>query len=84
MANQRHPNQRLVAFALDQELLAALDQARRAAGKDRSSYIRTAIAEKLGNIGAGMLKDSPDRTGKTYKARSTVKYPSLAKKPKKH
>jgi hypothetical protein len=77
VANQRHPNQRLVAFALDAELLGALELARKSSGQDRSAYIREAIVEKLQALDAELpstLKDAPDRTGKTYRPRVIRSY----------
>ena len=82
MANQRHPNQKLVAFALDKELLAALDTARQEAGQDRSAYIREAIFEKLEALKIPMesrLKDSPDRAGKTYRPRTITSFRAESK-----
>lgn len=82
MANQRHPNQKLVAFALDKELLAAMDTARQELGLDRSSYIRAAVLEKLQVLKVSLpasLKDAPDRTGKTYRPRTITSYRDDAK-----
>jgi hypothetical protein len=64
MPNQRDINQAQVAFALDIMLLVALDDARKAEGKDRSTFIRIAIIEKLHRMGIKIsmsLAFAPDR-----------------------
>lgn len=82
VANKRHPDQRLVAFALPSELLVRLDAARKVDGRQRSAYIREAIQEKLAGMGVAVpteLKDAPDRTGKTYQPRTIKSYKADAK-----
>ena len=49
MANQRKPGQTFIGLQADENLAAALDQARKF--KDRSLFIREAIAEKLKQMG---------------------------------
>ena len=67
MANQRHPDQTLVAFALDKGLLAKTDTARRALHWSRSQFVREAVREKLIAMGVdapAAMADAPDSTGK--------------------
>lgn len=69
MANQRHPDQTLVAFALHKDLLAQLDRAKRETDDDRSKFIRLAIVEKLQQLGIEVpqeIRIAPDRSGKKY------------------
>jgi hypothetical protein len=85
VANQRHPDQKLVAFALDKKLLEAIDSAR--GGADRSSYIREAIVDKLRLLNIPLpdaIQDAPDRAGKTYRPREAkpVSYAATAKAKK--
>lgn len=63
----RTPGQSFVGLELSDELLALLDEARRAKGLSRSQYIRFAITAALESDGAALstnLALAPDRAGK--------------------
>ena len=47
MANTRAPNQTMIAFALKQDLLEAIDDTATRIGASRSTFIRRALAAKL-------------------------------------
>lgn len=62
--NQRSPGQKLIALALDEELLASLDAAR--GTMNRSQFIREALVEKVAEgitLREG-ISAPPDRAGK--------------------
>lgn len=65
MPNQRGPGQRLVAFPLDEQFLAEIDEAR--GSQSRSEFVREAIyrllKEKGRHLPAAVVK-APDRAGK--------------------
>lgn len=66
MPNQRGENQTRLVFALDQELLEALDKAR-PAGVTRSEWLRKAMVNELARLGQPVdpaLIAAPDRAGK--------------------
>lgn len=63
----RGQGQQVIAMALDQRLLTALDRERRDAGQDRSTFIRIALIDYLNARGSGLSRDlafAPDRAGK--------------------
>ena len=47
MANTRAPNQTMIAFALKQDLLEAIDDTAARIGASRSTFIRQALAAKI-------------------------------------
>jgi hypothetical protein len=47
MPNRRSPSQTLIAFALNRELLQALDDARAKTGASRSAFIRQALVAQI-------------------------------------
>jgi len=64
MPGQRAPGQTVIALALDQRLLALVDDARSRVGQDRSTFIRLALVEYLEKAGVPTdraLAFSPDR-----------------------
>lgn len=75
MPNKRAKNQKLIALAIDQGLLADVDTARAVEGKDRSTFIRDAIVSALNDHGYSVpqaMAYAPDRAGKA----KTVRYPA--------
>ena len=56
MANQRHDSMTAISISLDKSLLGIVEQARLRMRKDRSTFIREALAEKM----RGMGIDVPD------------------------
>jgi len=72
--NQRAENQNLIAFALDNQLLTLTDQQRKLLGRDRSTFIRQAIIEKLQRMGIKVdesLAFSPDRAASSINSEKT-------------
>jgi len=72
--NQRHPNQKLIAFALDSDLRAAIETGRKMENRDQSTFIRQAIIGRLQQLKIPVdpaLAFAPDRTRpeKTDKAK---------------
>lgn len=66
MPNQRGENQTRLVFALDKELLEALDKAR-PPGVTRSEWLRAAMVNELARVGCPVdpaLINAPDRAGK--------------------
>ena len=51
MANQRSESQTLLAFTIDRQLADKVDRLSRKAGKNRSQFIREALAEFLRDAG---------------------------------
>jgi hypothetical protein len=47
MPNRRSPNQTLIAFALNRELLRAMDKACAKSGESRSTFIRQSLVAKI-------------------------------------
>jgi hypothetical protein len=94
MPNKRKAGQTFIGCQADEELKRDIDMAR--GRRDRSLYIREAIAEKLRNDGFKVSEDlvyPPDRAGNTAKIhgdkntvtqtfRSTSSVPASAKYPK--
>jgi len=71
VANQRHKNQVLVAFACDQKLLSAIEKARSGSSEDRSRFIRRAIVAELERLKIPIptgLVAPPDRAGRKNKS----------------
>jgi hypothetical protein len=67
MPNKRAADQTLIGFALNRELLRALDLARKPLGQNRSDFIRLAIADELRNLGitvSDAATRAPDRVRK--------------------
>lgn len=81
MPGKRSPNQRLVAFPLDEDLLSMVDEAR--GPISRSQFIRDALAEHLGLPNA--IAEPPDRAGKKANPlpRKAVDYGELIKRKRK-
>ena len=59
MPNQRAAGQKCIALAIDHQLLAAIDAARRSKGHNRSQFIRAAIVDYVGFSPDAI---APDRT----------------------
>lgn len=57
MANQRREGQSFVGFQGDERLLGTLERARLSLRKDRSLFIREALAEKLKAMGYDIPDD---------------------------
>jgi hypothetical protein len=78
--NQRSPGQKLIAFPLDEDLLAELDRAR--GHMNRSQFIREALAAKLGVQSSDIIAP-PDRAGKggPKAARKQAKKPGTKNVP---
>lgn len=69
MPNKRAPDQTLIAFALKEELLQALDAGRLKTGQNRSDFVRSAIEAELRRLGirlGPLAARAPDRTGKQH------------------
>jgi hypothetical protein len=63
----RAEGQQVIAMALDQRLLTALDRERKGVGQDRSTFIRIALIDYLNARGSELSKElafAPDRSGK--------------------
>jgi hypothetical protein len=50
MSNQRHPDQTLIAVAMDKALRSSLALGKRKINRDQSTFVRMAIIEKLKNL----------------------------------
>jgi hypothetical protein len=78
---QRSPDQKLIAFPLDEALLDEVESARGA--KSRSQFIREALTHYLHHeLGVQVregLQNAPDRAGKKH--RPKVNYRDNLKKP---
>lgn len=77
MPNQRAENQSLVAFALDRDLLRAMDAQRARLGLGRSAYLRLALVEDLQRAGHKVdraLAIAPDRAGRPHAVKT--RYPA--------
>ncbi|HVU28381.1 MAG TPA: hypothetical protein VHG71_11680 [Verrucomicrobiae bacterium] len=62
--NKRHPDQTLIAVAMDKQLRKAIKVGREQIRRDQSTFIRLAIVEKLNRIGIPVdekLALAPDR-----------------------
>lgn len=57
MANQRHDSMTAISISLDRDLLSKVEMARVRSRKDRSSFIREAIAEKMRSMGIDVPDD---------------------------
>jgi hypothetical protein len=73
---KRSKDQKLIAFPLDEHLLAQVDVARR--GKSRSQYIREALAHYLLDDASMIVSEThisaPDRAGKGGRHRRPINY----------
>jgi hypothetical protein len=83
---QRSPDQKLIAFPLDEALLDEVESARGA--KSRSQFIREALAHYLHHeLGIQVKKgieNAPDRAGKKHSPKAKYKAPKKpTKKPTK-
>lgn len=73
MPDKRAAGKSLVGCHIDDEFLAAIDQAR--GGKSRSDFFREAIFDYLKTLGIKLpetLKYAPDRTGKGGRPKKVI------------
>jgi hypothetical protein len=73
---QRHPDQTQIAFALSFKLSAAIEEARKKAGEDRSTFIRKAAVLKIRKEGVEVEDEwasAPDRVGKGGRKTNSAK-----------